>query len=131
MKLRQPMVAAAACALLVAACGGSDDHFAEASALVRQAKRFDTATEASETLARASSLLLDDARRCHDRFGAVPRCDARSSAAGLTEVLAVHVLTCTAPGRFELRRSLAAYLDEIASLTPDDPIPKAPAPPSC
>ena len=91
--------------------------------------RFDTGLESGETLARVGALLLDDARRCRDDHGPVVRCQARSSASAVAQVFAVEVLQCSAPGRFEARTRLAAYLDEVAAA--GSAVPEPPDPPSC
>lgn len=91
---------------------------------------FDTGIEAGETLARVAEHLNDAIRACdRDREG--PTCKALGAASGYVQVLAAHVVRCTAPGRFEARVSTLAVLDALAARAPDDPPPTLPTLPDC
>jgi len=100
-----------------------------AAELLDEPARFATGLQAGESLARAGQLLLDDARACRREHGSAVPCQARSSASAVAQVFAVAVLECSAPGRFEARTRLAAYLDEVAAA--DRAVPQPPAPPDC
>ena len=107
------------------------DGLARASALLADADRFNTAIEAGDTVAEVSGLLLTEARHCDARGEHAPRCEATAQAAAFAQALAVRVLACTAPGRFEVRRALRGHLEAIDALAPDDPSPPPPQLPTC
>jgi hypothetical protein len=129
--IRRALAALAVLALL-AACGGDDGGVDAARDLAADADGWDSGDEAAATLARVTELLLDGARGCDgdDRAGGAA-CAARSAAAGYTEVLALLVLRCTAPDRFEARTELVRYLDDVLAMGADDLPPSPPPPPAC
>lgn len=94
-------------------------------------ERYDTAIEAGDTLAEVSGLLLTAARRCSVDPGERVRCDAIAQAAALSQALAVRVLGCTAPGRYEARRLLRDHLRSIERMSPTDRPAMLPALPAC
>lgn len=93
--------------------------------------RYDSALAAGDAFAQISGFLLAEARACADDPAASERCDAVAEAAALSQVLAVRVLDCTAPGRFEFRRVLRAHLSAIDAMAPDDSSPSLPSLPAC
>jgi len=107
------------------------------SALVRSQSvlddrdRYDTALEAGDAFAAISGLLLTEARACAPKTTERDRCDAVAEAAAFSQALAVRVLDCTAPGRFEARRVLRAHLSAIDAMAPGDSSPSLPLLPVC
>lgn len=84
--------------------------------------------EAGDALARVGSILLQAGKECDD-----DRCDALLSASAFAQVLAVRVLGCTAPGRFEMRRAMRRYLDAVAAARrhAGAAVPEPPEAPRC
>lgn len=93
--------------------------------------RYHSALAAGDAFAEISGFLLAEARACTGDLAASERCDAVAEAAALSQVLAVRVLDCTAPGRFELRQVLRAHLSAIEAMAPDDSSPSLPSLPAC
>ena len=123
------MVAALAVAALVivvvVAVIGDDDAGVVQRALSQldDDARFDTAYEAGDTFASIGGRLQEEG----ESRDSLPLL----SASAYAQVLAVRVLSCTAPGRFEARAALRELLEAVADLEPDDPVPSPPSPPSC
>lgn len=92
---------------------------------------WDTAEGAGQTLAEVAERLITAARRCRSDHGDRGDCRALAAAAGYAEVLAVAVLRCTAPGRFEARQAIGAVLDSLEDLRPDAPPLTTPGVPRC
>ena len=92
------------------------------------ADRFGSGLEAGDTLAEVSGVLLVEARSCATP---APRCTGIQQAAALAQTLAVRVLDCTAPGRFEARQRLRLFVRAVDQLTAHDEVPPLPAPPAC
>ena len=105
----------------------------QARDLADDAARFTAGREAGDTLARISVLLEDDAETCRDRHGQVPACEARFSAAAWARVAAATALSCTAPGRTELRRAAVEHLAAVAALRMSSTVdvPEPPGLPRC
>lgn len=101
------------------------------SALLDDGDRHSTAFEAGDTLAEVAGLLLTEARRCDVSRETRRRCEATAQAAAFAQALAVRVLECTAPGRFEVRRALRDHLAAIDAMAPNDPPPPPPQLPTC
>jgi hypothetical protein len=120
-------VLVAALALSTTACGRDASPVDRARTVVDDDGRFATSIEAGDALARVSSILLRAGKDCDGG------CDALLSAAAYAQVLAVRVLDCTAPGRFQVRRSMRRYLDavEAARRTSSRLVPQPPPPPRC
>jgi hypothetical protein len=112
----------------------SPSALGRAQDLADDAAHFAAGREAGDTLARISSLLEDDAEACRDRHGLVPACEARFSAAAWARVAAATALSCTAPGRTELRRAAVDHLAAVAALrmsSTGDDVPEPPGLPRC
>ena len=110
---------------LVAACGGGGGPVADARHVLDRDSRFDTSYEAGDALAKIGSVLLAAGKRCEGG------CEPLLSASAYAQVLAVRVLDCTAPGRFEIRAAMRAELDAIDGLPKGAPAPDPPRPPDC
>ncbi|MDQ1373838.1 MAG: hypothetical protein QOJ09_1176 [Actinomycetota bacterium] len=83
-------------------------------------------------MARVAGLLRDDGSACRrDRSRDDRRCQARAAAFGYTQVVAVAVLSCTAPGRFQARTATLRYLRAIERVGADGVLPTPPPPPRC
>lgn len=106
------------------------DVLQQATSVLDDRSRHGTAMAAGDALAEISGMLLDEARRCQ-RSGDGQRCDATAQVAAFAQALAVRVLDCTAPGRFEARRVLREHLAAIDAMGPRDPAPPLPAVPTC
>lgn len=122
------MLRRASAAILVAtlaACAGDPGPVDAARGVLDDDDRFQTSFEAGDALAQIGGRLLEAGRTCHGG------CDALLSASAYSQILAVRVLDCTAPGRFEMRAALRAYLDAIEDLDDDAPAPQPPKPPDC
>ena len=92
---------------------------------------FGTGIEAGETLARVAQHLERAVEACRREDGGIS-CQALSASLGYSQVLASWVLTCTAPGRYEARTRMAAYLEQVAAVAPDARrVPGPPPLPSC
>lgn len=135
---RRRLVAAAAVVVAVLAAiavgvvvSGSDDDPAErARALAEDPGRFESGIEAAETLGRISQHLGDALAGCPAERATA--CRALGVAAGYAEVVAAQVLTCTAPGRFEVQTSFARFLDDVLATQPTADRPPSPPPlPNC
>ena len=126
---RRVLVAAVvvALALSTTACGDDSSPVDRARKVVDDDGRFATSIEAGDALARVSSILLRAGKECDGR------CDALLSAAAYAQVLAVRVLDCTAPGRFQMRQAMRRYLNavEVARRTSSRLVPSPPPPPRC
>src|SRR5687768_1929248 len=109
--------------LLLAACSSGGGPVDDARRIVDDDDRFATSYDAGDALAKVGGQLLDAGKSCD--------CPALLSAAAFAQVLAVRVLDCTAPGRFEMREAMRAYLDDIEDLDDDAAAPQPPRPPSC
>lgn len=110
---------------MIAACSGGGGPVADARKVLDDGSRFDTSFEAGDALAQIGGRLLDAGRRCDGG------CDALLSASAYAQILAVRVLDCTAPGRFEARDAMRSYLDQIDGLSKSAPAPQPPRPPDC
>ncbi len=107
------------------------DALQRAAAVLDDGDRYRTAIAAGDALAEISGLLLDEARRCEPSRDAPRRCEAAAQAAAFAQALAVRVLDCTAPGRFEVRRVLGDHLTAIDLMEPLGPVPSLPSVPAC
>lgn len=97
--------------------GAGSAGVARAVVLLEDLDRFDTAMEAGDTLAEVGEVLQLEARRCRDGLGEdAVSCEELFAAAAYAQVLAAHVLGCTAPGRHEARTALLAHLLDGAAL---------------
>lgn len=111
----------------LAACSDGDSPITASRKIVDDDGRFDTSIEAGDALARVGSILLRGGKDCAEG------CDALLSASAYAQVLAVRVLDCTAPGRFEVRRAMRRYLDAVETSRnhSSTAVPTPPAPPRC
>jgi hypothetical protein len=109
------------------ACSEGASPIGRARAIVDDDERFATAIESGDALARVGSILLRAGKDCAEG------CDALLSASAYAQVLAVRVLDCTAPGRFEVRRAMRRELDAVdaARRRSATAVPTPPAPPRC
>lgn len=80
-------------------------------------EQFLGAETAGLALLRVSRFLTEGGERCADEHEQRPtaRCSAFFAGAGHTQVISVLVLSCSRPEIFDVRASLRAYLDELAS----------------
>jgi len=111
----------------LAACGEGSSPIDQSRRIVNDDDRFGTSIEAGDSLAHVSSILLRAGKDCAEG------CDALLSASAYAQVLAVRVLDCTAPGRFQVRQVMRRYLDAIehARNRSSKTVPTPPAPPRC
>ena len=113
-------------AVLLAACGGGGGSpIADARRIVEDDHRFETSYDAGDALAKVSATLLAAGKQCDKD------CAALLSAAAYAQVLAVHVLDCTAPGRFKVRAAMRSELEKIEHVPKGAPAPVPPRPPRC
>jgi hypothetical protein len=112
----------------LASCGGSTSPVERARRIVDDDDRFATSIEAGDALANVGSILLRAGKDCDD-----DRCGALLSASAFAQVLAVRVLDCTAPGRFQMRRAMRSYLDAVAAARRHSgvAVPQPPEAPRC
>ena len=117
-------------AALAPACGSDPPPLEAAVDIAADEGAFGNGPEAGESLARIAQH-LEAARRGCDTDENAARCRALGAASGYAQVLAVQVLRCTAPGRFEAHRAMHDLLVRVAAVGPDDEVP-VPAPlPDC
>lgn len=116
---------------MVTGCGSDQAPLEKALAIARDDSDFDSGPEAGESLARIAQHIEDAIDRCDVEVEGT-RCDALRVASGYAQVLAVQVLQCTAPGRFEARAGTLDLLVEIDDLEPDaSDTPEPPPLPDC
>ena len=114
--------------------GCSDDPktgLDRAQALVGDAGNFDTGREAGQTMVSAADELLAEAQRCIDSKGETNYCLAFRAAAAWSNVAAVQVLDCRAPGRFSLQQDVTKFYAALADLKPGRDMPRNPPLPDC
>jgi hypothetical protein len=100
--------------------------------LVVKDSNFDTGREAGDTLVRAATELLAEARTCVTRHGETPYCLTFRSAAAWSNVAGVKALTCRAPGRFALQHTALDFYADLESLPQNvRDIPRVPPLPEC
>lgn len=128
LKRLAPRLLAIALIGVLASCGGSASPVERARRIVDDDDRFATSIEAGDALARVGSILLRAGKECDDEG-----CDALLSASAYAQVLAVRVLDCTAPGRFQMRRAMRQYLDAVAEARKysSTAVPELPDAPRC
>jgi 4-hydroxy-3-methylbut-2-en-1-yl diphosphate synthase IspG/GcpE len=129
-------VVAVLAVLAVIALGAlrSDDRsgLERAVGIVDDAGHFSDAAKSSASLARISSLLLDDAKRCTPGPDVtVKTCQALYSATAYTQVLAAEVVRCPPAGRQDIRVAVRAYLRALVRVTPAADPPDPPRQPRC
>lgn len=125
------LVVATALLMVGSACSGTDDPLDEAIAIADDAGEFGNGPEAGESLARIAQHLGRAIDGCDADEEAI-RCDSLRVASGYAQVLAVQVLQCTAPGRFEARTGMLELLREVDAVEPEDSsTPEPPALPDC
>lgn len=117
-------------ALALAGCGDDPEPLGAAADIAADDGEFRSGPDAGVAFARIAQLLEGAAARCEpDVDGG--RCPAISAASGYAQVLAVRVLRCTAPGRFEARTAMLELVREVERLAPDDEVPSPPPLPDC
>lgn len=130
MRLRR-VAGALLVSVALAGCGSDAGGLDAAIDIADDDAAFGTGPEAGESFARIAQH-VDAARADCDDDTDGTRCDALAAASGYAQVLAVRVLTCTAPGRFEARTAMLDLLEAVESLGPDADEPPEPAPlPDC
>jgi len=107
----------------VACGGGGGDAVDRALDRLEDDERFDTAFEAGDTFASIGGLLQAE--------GEERSSEPLLSAAAYAQVLAVRVLDCTAPGRFEAREALRTFLRDVGDTDDTDRAPQPPPAPDC
>lgn len=129
-KRRTVMALVICVAAAVPACGSDQAPLDAATEIAADDDQFGNGPEAGESLARIAQH-LDAARRDCDAGETPARCQSLAAASGYAQVLAVQVLRCTAPGRFEARQAMHELLVRVAAVGPGDETP-VPAPlPDC
>lgn len=99
--------------VLAARTVGDNDPLRVAQALAADDDGFGSATQSGVTLTKVSERLESAGERC--LASAKPgNCDALFAGAGYSRVSAVGILTCTAPGIYDARVALRAYLERLA-----------------
>ena len=110
---------------ILAACSNGGGPVGDARTVLEDDDRFATSFEAGDALAQIGGRLLEAGKRCKGE------CAALFSASAFAQILAVRVLDCTAPGRFQARQAMRTYLDQIEGLPESAPAPQLPKPPEC
>jgi len=111
----------------ISACSEGTSPIGQARKIIDDDHRFATSLEAGDALAHVGSILLRAGKDCREG------CDALLSASAYAQVLAVRVLDCTAPGRFQVRTAMRHYLDDVekARNRSAHAVPTPPDPPRC
>lgn len=116
---------------IAGSCGTDEEPLDAAISIASDAGEFGNGPEAGESLARIAQH-VDDAIEACDAEVDGTRCASLSVASGYAQVLAVQVLQCTAPGRFEARTGMLELLRAIEVVSPDSTsTPEPPPLPDC
>ena len=116
------------------AAGCSDDPktgLDRAQALVGDADNFDTGREAGQTMVAAADELLAEAQECIDSDGETNYCLTFRAAAAWSNIAAIRVLDCRAPGRFALQQRVKKFYAALEDRKRDSDIPRNPSLPDC
>lgn len=130
MEQRARRTLVAALVIVSLSCGSGTGPLEAAIEVAADDDQFGSGQEAGESLARIAQHLQVAGREC-DTAESGARCSAINAANGYAQVLALRVLQCTAPGRFQARTAMLALLREIEALEPTGDIPAPSALPDC